>query len=101
MRNFAQIFEFPDIGMVLAKHGSSDAGEPELRLSFQSGVKGLGECSIAVMWDDDEEGWRQSEAAMETLERNKVEAIVRDFLKQGPISLFAPHQEADNADDDA
>lgn len=95
MQHFAQIFEFPDIGLVLVKHDRQEDGDgPEVR--FYAKPARLGVCSVAMCWADSETSWRESELFMQTLERDQVGDIVRKALFSGPLAKLAVNDDEDD-----
>ncbi len=66
---FAKLFGGPD-DQVLVKLDSAESGSPEVRLFFEP--VGLGVCSIALGFEDSEDGWAKAETAFASM--NEVEA---------------------------
>jgi hypothetical protein len=75
MRKFAKLCESDEMGQLLVKIDSNDKCCPEIRVYFNP--EGLGVCSIAVLFTDDEDGWDQAEKMFEVMDEVKAETIAR------------------------
>lgn len=58
---YCKIYETDKHGQLLVKIDRNEAGIPEVR--FYAQPEGLGVCSLAVSFTDDDEGWDLAEAA--------------------------------------
>lgn len=83
METFAKLFELEEIGQVLVKLDEEDNG-PEVRIYFMP--KGLGVCSSAFSFSDDEDesAWDKAEEAFAMVDAEKAEVIVQQILKLTP-----------------
>jgi hypothetical protein len=81
MSNFAKLFQFEDLGQVLVKLDEEESG-PEIRLYFQP--PGLGVCSSAFSYSDDQHGdaWDKAELAFETMCETRAHSIVSELIEQ-------------------
>jgi hypothetical protein len=57
---FAKLFTTKDRGQLLVVRQTNADGEPEMRTYCEP--EGLGVCSVALVWQDDDEGWDLQEA---------------------------------------
>ena len=82
MKKFAKLFEFDDIGQVLAVLDESDTtNEPELTLSFTpSGNLGL--CATKLIFAPNDAGWEAAEKALDILDEKKAREIVDPIIKK-------------------
>lgn len=72
---FAKLFELPRYGQVLLKFDADDEGKPELRWYVQPPE--LGVCSIAVSFNDTDQGWDQAETAFDSATDEHAEAAAK------------------------
>lgn len=56
---FAKLFDHEKYGQLLVKLDTDNEGDPEVRTYFKP--KGLGVCSVAAGFKDDDEGWELAE----------------------------------------
>ena len=61
---FAKLYETAGHGQILVKMDSGDEG-PEIRFFFQP--ENLGVCSVAIGYEDDDEGWDKAEDAFSNI----------------------------------
>ena len=61
MEKFCKLFETDAHGQILVKLDVNDKGVPEVR--FYAQPEGLGVCSIAVSFSDDDAGWDLADKA--------------------------------------
>lgn len=69
MERFAKLFEFEDIGQVLAVLKDGEEG-PEIRYFVMP--TGLGVCEIASSWEDDEEGLSLAKKTFEGIDEERA-----------------------------
>lgn len=62
---FARLYD-TDVGQVLVKLDEGDGG-PEVRYFFRP--PGLGVCSLAIEFSDDDAGWNKAEAWFESVDQ--------------------------------
>jgi hypothetical protein len=75
---FAKLFNETSYGQILVKIDQNDEGYPEIRTYFEP--KGLGVCSLALSYEDSDEGWDQAELVFEKFEVEQAEKIVESAL---------------------
>jgi len=75
---FAKLYN-TEIGQILVKKDSGDNGE-EVRIFFRP--KGLGVCSIAFSWAQDEEEvqWEKADSTFEKMTEDTAMGLVRSAL---------------------
>lgn len=75
---FAKLYG-TDKDQVLVKMDTNEEGRPELR--FYCEPDGLGVCSVAVIFSDNDKGWAKAEQGMkemtEKMARTMVERVMR------------------------
>lgn len=108
MKQFAKLFNDTPHGQILVKLGTShDDSRPEVRFFFYP--PGLGECSIALAFDDNNAGWWQAEQAMERVDEQTAIGVIgssaggfiKDFqasIGLDPESTALEGNDASNAD---
>lgn len=67
MKPFAKLFEFDDIGQVVAIAQSNDDGKPEIRFFFDPGHPELTLSSVAMVWADSDAAGQQRDEAFSQL----------------------------------
>ena len=78
---FEKLFESAKYGQLLAKIDRSDeTGAPELR--WYAEPPGLGVCSFALGFSDDDDGWDKAEAAFERATLEEAEKAAAGVLFQ-------------------
>lgn len=80
MERFAKLFEFKDIGQVLAVLKEGDDG-PEIRYFVKP--PGLGVCEIAPSWEDDDRGRalaKETFAAIDEEQARTAHAAVMEMI---------------------
>lgn len=76
MSIFAKIFDSEIYGqLVLIKQGDDESGAPELRVLMEP--EGLGVCSVAVKYEDSDEGWDKCEACFKKADVRFVEMMAK------------------------
>jgi len=77
---FAKLYE-TELGQILVKQDDGDNGA-EVRVFFEP--EGLGVCSVAFSWqqDDNETQWRKADSAFEKMTENEVTEIVKRTLAE-------------------
>jgi hypothetical protein len=70
---FAKIFESETLGQLLVKIDGNDHGAPEIRVFFVP--EGLGVCSVALAFTDNDEGWDSADKAFDEVELEKAEEM--------------------------
>lgn len=86
MNKFAKLFE-TNIGQVLVKMDTGEAG-PEVR--FYYSPEGFGVCSLAVQFEESEEGFDRQEKAFELSDEAQAISIalkITSTLKDGISSI--------------
>ena len=79
---FCKLFE-TEVGQILVKADTSEDGEPEVRFYFSP--KGLGICSMALTFNDTDEGWANQESAFEKITEESALGVVIGVIKDLPI----------------
>lgn len=74
---FAKLFG-DDKNQILVKIDSSDVGSPEVRFYFEP--KGLGVCSMAIGFSEDDAGWDKAEACFASMDEDKATRIVNEQI---------------------
>ncbi|MDX5979590.1 hypothetical protein [Vreelandella alkaliphila] len=75
MKQFAKLFNDTPHGQILVKLGTShDEDGPEVRFFFYP--PGLGECSIALAFEDTDAGWWQAEQAIERVDEQTAIGVI-------------------------
>jgi hypothetical protein len=78
---YAKLFDSAGYGQLLVKLDRSPEGDaPEVR--FYCSPPGLGVCSMAMGFTDDDNGWDAAEAAFEKVDCAMAEIAVRTFSKR-------------------
>ena len=82
---FAKLYPAEELGQVLVKIDANEKGGIEVRYFFEP--KGLGVCSVALEFIDDEDGsaWDKAEAAF----NNVDEESAVQFVKKIAQHIFA------------
>lgn len=70
---FAKLYG-TDEDQVLVKVDSNDEGRPEIR--FYAKPEGLGLCSLAISFEDSDDGWDKAEKALKEMTEAKVRKIL-------------------------
>jgi len=77
---YAKLYE-TEVGQVLVKlDASPDEVKPEVRFFFEP--SGLGVCSIAILFSDDDEGWDKAEKLFNTTDEISATRIVVEAINQ-------------------
>lgn len=76
---FAKLFITEDRGQLLVVRQNNAEAEPEMRAYCEP--EGLGVCSVAFSWEDDDEGWKLQEDCFarcsETMARTMTDNIFK------------------------
>ena len=75
---FAKLYE-TELGQILVKQDEGDDG-PEIRFFFRP--EGLGVCSFALMFTDDDEGWDAADASFEKIDESSALDAVLPLIEQ-------------------
>ena len=76
MSTFAKMFDSEKYGqLVLFKQDNDESGSPELRVFVQPA--GLGVCSVALEYEDSDDGWDKCEAHFDKADLNFVERVAQ------------------------
>lgn len=84
---FAKLFESEAYGQILVKVDANDKGEPEVRYFFQP--EGLGVCSCAASFTDDDAGWDKAETLFAAVDVAQAEVMVAGVINTGLTSALA------------
>lgn len=76
---FAKIFESEKYGQLLVKADTCEEYKPEVRVYCEP--PGLGICSTALSFHDDDEGWDKQEAAFGMIDLEMAEAMTSELFK--------------------
>jgi hypothetical protein len=78
---FAKLYETEETGQVLVKLAEGDEG-PEVRYYFEP--KGLGVCSFAFQFKDDEKGsaWDKADAAFERADEEQALRLAKGIMQK-------------------
>lgn len=79
---FAKLYE-THLGQILVKADTDEESKPEVRFYFKP--ENLGVCSMAVSFDDTDEGWDKQESLFNTMNQEKALEVVNDVLSRLPI----------------
>ena len=81
VKKFAKLHETEKYGQILVKLDSGDEG-PETQFFFTPSEM-LGVCSMAIKFEDTEEGWDKAEVTFETFsdEAKAIQAVAPTFEK--------------------
>jgi hypothetical protein len=77
---FAKLFTTEDRGQLLVVRQTNADGEPEMRAYCEP--EGLGVCSVALSWDDDENGWDLQEACFERCTEESARKMTDGVFQQ-------------------
>jgi len=77
---FAKLYE-TELGQILVKQDDGDDGA-EVRIFFEP--EGLGVCSVALNWkqDDNETQWKKADSAFEKMTEEAVTELVKNTLSE-------------------
>ena len=84
MSEFAKLYETESCGQILVKFDSGEEG-PEVRFFFEP--QGLGVCSIALQYDDNDDGWDKAESVFNKTDKEKSVAIVSKTIAELGVAL--------------
>lgn len=70
MEKFCKLFETETHGQLLAMLGRNDQDKPEVRVF--AAPEGLGVCSLAASYSDDDEGWDRAEEWFSRIDEDKA-----------------------------
>jgi len=70
MEKFCKLFESETHGQILVKLDRNEEGNPEVRLFVSP--EGLGVCSLAAWYSDDDEGWDKAEEWFGRIDQTKA-----------------------------
>lgn len=73
MSDFAKLFATENAGQILVLIQEGDSG-PEIRVFTRPA--GLGVCSFAIEFTDDDEGWDKAEEAFEVIGAEEAQSLV-------------------------
>ena len=76
---FAKLYE-THLGQILVKADADEESKPEVRFYFKP--ENLGVCSMAVSFDDTDEGWDKQESFFNTMSQEKAVEVVNDVLSK-------------------
>jgi len=76
---FAKLFTTEDRGQLLIVRQTNIDGEPEVRAYCEP--EGLGVCSVALAWRDDDKGWDLQEACFNRYEEAEVREMTDGIFK--------------------
>ena len=76
---FAKLYE-TDKGQILCKIDTGESDKPEIRYFFEP--NGLGVCSVAMTFEDDETGdaWERADKAFEDVSEQSAKGVFDRFL---------------------
>lgn len=75
---FAKIFDSQTMGQLLTKIDANDEGAPEVRLFFVP--DGLGVCSLALTFSDDDLGWDKADKVFDKMDISFAENMAKPIL---------------------
>lgn len=75
---FAKLYE-TEIGQILVKMDSNPEGEPEVRIYFEP--RALGVCSLAVSFEESNDGYDKQEAYFNAMTQEISLKHVKDIIK--------------------
>lgn len=82
---FAKMFSSEKYGQIVAiRQGADETGKPEIRFFFQPPAMGV--CSLAMVFDDTDDGWDAQEEAFAKLKLDAAEktvGVVIDNISSG------------------
>lgn len=70
MNDFCKLFEHAEYGQILVKIDKDEDEMPEVR--FYAQPKGLGVCSVAVSFTDDDEGWSSADELFAKVDKDRA-----------------------------
>jgi hypothetical protein len=76
---FAKLYG-TDKDQVLVKMDANEEGRPELR--FYCEPDGLGVCSLAISFGDNENGWSKAERGLKDMTEEKARTMVKRVMDQ-------------------
>lgn len=79
---FAKLFTTEDRGQLLVVRQTNAEGEPELRTYCEP--EGLGVCSAALTWNDDEKGWHLQESAFAQCTEDMARKMTAGIFQAAP-----------------
>jgi len=82
---FAKLFATEDRGQLLVVRQTNAEGEPEMRVYCEP--EGLGVCSVALAWDDDEKGWDLQEACFKRYTEESARKLTDKVFQQAAEML--------------
>lgn len=88
---FAKLYEAEGFGQILVKRDDNEEGKPEVRFFIMAPVAGLGVCSIALSFEDNDEGFKKRDAAFEKITEEKAIETAKLF-KQDLLSTLGKKQ---------
>ena len=81
---FAKLFDSKKYGQLCAIAASeNDEARPEIRVFFKP--TNLGVCSIALIFNDTDQGWDAQEQAFYRLDLERVEAMVAEPIEKANV----------------
>lgn len=78
---FCKLFETEKHGQILVKLDGNNEGAPEVR--FYAAPEGLGVCSVAALYTDDDAGWDRAEEYFARVDQTKAIAATAIVFKLG------------------
>jgi hypothetical protein len=79
IEKFAHLYEFPEIGQVLIKLDVGEDG-PEVRTYIKP--EGLGVCSLAVGFEDNDDGWKLADKMFGEMQAEQARNSAMIILNQ-------------------
>jgi hypothetical protein len=77
---FAKLFTTEDRGQLLVVRQTNPDGDPEMRVYCEP--EGLGVCSVALSWDDDDKGWDLQESCFERYTEELARKLTDNIFQQ-------------------
>ena len=88
MEKFVKLFESAKYGQICVMRKGQDASDAA-EIRFYVKPDGLGVCSVAIEYGDDEAGWDLSEKMFQKIEQENAEGAVK-----GLFEILNPEQDA-------
>ena len=86
MSEFAKLFGSGDDQIVVLLQGNDDDSAPEVRIFYQP--PDLGVCSVALGYEDTDEGWEHAEEAFRRASEETIRSMIKETLDRIGLSTI-------------